>query len=272
MVIAPTALEAQVERDFPGWNIRYTLPATWYVRQTPGRLHVLGSDSEPGALFVAPGLYTSYEDVDADLGAFVEIAGLRGREVEGPVDTTIAGFRAVVASYTGVGRSNQTVKARMAALFTPYGTGLVVLGLSAPEQFWFLKEKLIVVAEAVVAAPPAIDTVAVAGLEGTWANYLAGRPPAQDPTDDWTRGVNDLFEFDAAGNYSWKSSTYLAAEARGAINESPMLADQVEAGTYTVIIGGTLILKSVRGQRMVVAGVEAERLTLGGRTYFKRPR
>jgi hypothetical protein len=51
-----------------------------------------------------------------------------------------------------------------------------------------------------------------------------------------------------------------------------MLADQVEAGTYTVIIGGTLILKSVRGQRMVVAGVEAERLTLGGRTYFKRPR
>jgi hypothetical protein len=150
--------------------VRYVLPATWYVRQTPGRLHVLGSDSEPGALFVAPGLYTSFEDVNADLGAFADIAGLAGREVEGPVDTTIAGYRAVVASYTGVGRGNQTVQARMAALFTEHGTGVVVLGMSSADQYWFLKQKLHELAGTVTAEPPEIDLVTIALLEGTWAN------------------------------------------------------------------------------------------------------
>ncbi|HSG81463.1 MAG TPA: hypothetical protein VLC48_04375 [Gemmatimonadota bacterium] len=270
LLAAAGEVTAQTERLFPGWNIGYTLPATWYVRQTPGRMHVLASNSEPGALFVAPGLYTSVEDVNADLDAFAQLAGLVGREVEGPVDTTIAGLRAVVASYAGVGRSNQTVQARMAALFTPYGTGFVVFGMASTEQFWFIKQKLHELAASVRARPPAIDAPAVEAIQGTWANYLAGRPPQEEPTGDWTRGISELFQFDASGGFSWKSSAVLAAEARGAAHDPALLRDQREEGTYTVIVGGTLVLKSPRGQRVLAMTLEGDRLLISGRTYFRR--
>jgi hypothetical protein len=270
LLVSSGDLAAQTSRWFPGWNLGYDLPATWYVRQTPGRMHVLSSNSEPGALFVAPGLYASLEDVNADLDAFAQLAGLVGREVDGPVDTTIAGLRAIVASYAGVGRSNQTVKARMAALFTPHGTGFVVLGMASTEQFWFITEKVHELASSVSALPPEIDDGSVEALQGTWANYLAGRPPQQDTAADWTRGIRDLFQFDVSGDFSWKSSAFLAAESRGAADDPALLRDQLEEGTYTVISGGTLVLKSPQGQRAVPFTLEGDRLSLSGRTYFRR--
>lgn len=268
--VVPSDSTAQSRHQFPGWNVEYELPWGWYVRQAPGRLHVLGSDSEPGAIFVAPGLYTNIEDVNADLEVLARLGRLVGQSVEGPADTVIDGMPGAVATYTAQGQSGQPVRAHLLAVFSPHGTGVILFGMATPTQLHNVRGTLERMASTVKAAPPDIDDASVSALVGRWANYRRGRPPTSEEAQRGTQGVDDLYEFDGAGAYEWKSAVYLAAEARDRADDPSLIGVEYDRGTYTVL-DGSLVLKGPGGQRLVPFDLQGDRLVVGERTYFKMP-
>jgi hypothetical protein len=269
VVFCPGEAAAQSEAAFPGWNVGYSLPPTWFVRQTVGRLHVLGSDSEAGGVFLAPGLYEDFDDVRADLEVLAQLAQLIGAPVEGPTDTMIAGSPGVVAVYAAQSRSGERLRARLLATFSPYGTGVVALGMVKPDQFWYFQQTLDRIVASVRIGKPDIQESSVAAAAGTWAAYRAGKPPPVVSADDWS-GVKDVFEFDGQGLYAWKSAIYLSAEVRGKADDPALIRDETDAGAYTVI-AGRLILKGRRGQRAMDLSIEDGRMVVGTTTYFRRP-
>jgi hypothetical protein len=92
---------AQSSSAFPGWNLGYELPAGWIVRQTAGRVHVLGSQNEAGAIFVAPGLYENVSDVLADMGAFLRLARISGGLRKAPAIPHWPGCRRLSRPFPG---------------------------------------------------------------------------------------------------------------------------------------------------------------------------
>jgi hypothetical protein len=82
-----------------GWNIQYTVPANWQVSRTVGRMQVLSSNSEAGAIFVAPGLYNNFNEIVPDVTQFYQTMGLMAYPVEQPSPTTVAGFQAMTSTY-----------------------------------------------------------------------------------------------------------------------------------------------------------------------------
>jgi len=267
-LVCPEASTAQEARQFSGWGIEYQLPPTWVLGQMPGRMHVLSSKSEPGSIFIAPGFYENLTDVELDLEAFASAARLAGEAAEGPTEIELGDYRAIVAVYDGQTRSLEPVRAQVIALFTPYETGVILLGLAKPDQFGTVKVRVEEMALTIQARPPSIDVAAVAALAGSWANYRAGRPPSPDAPDQGTRGIDDLFEFDGV-RFVWKSAIYLAAEARGATEEIPATSREINHGTYSVI-DGKLVLKGQFGQGIMAMAFDGDRLQVGPNTYFRR--
>lgn len=265
----PTESVAQNTRQFPSWGIEYDMPPDWYVAQTAGRMHVLSSRSETGSIFIAPGLYEDLDDVLLDLDAFAQMANLIGEPVEGPTEAIIAGYPGVFAAYDGNSRSGDPVRARLAAVFTEYGTGVVVLGLTTPDWYPVLRETIDRIAMSVAARPPEIDQQVVEALAGTWANYRTGKPPSDDVPGERPPGIDDLFEFDGIETFVWKSAIYLAAEARGRIDDPSLAGQESDHGRYTVI-GRRLIFKGQSGQRSVALELQGDRLRVGERTYFRK--
>lgn len=260
---------AQSSGEFPGWNLGYRLPPGWFVRQTVGRVHVLGSQGESGAIFVAPGLYENVDDVLAGMGAFSRLARISGRPTEGPTDTTLAGLRAVLASFSGESEFGRPVVTRLAGVFTPYGTGIVVLGVAAPAAFPGMKSIVESLAATVAARPPDLDADAARELAGLWLRFRDGQPPSPDPQQDETRSIEDTIEFEEGGNFIWKSSIYLAAEARGRVGDPNTTAGESDRGVYRVI-GGILVLKGQQTQRVYELSQSDDRLSLDGATYYRR--
>ena len=267
-LVCPVASTAQEARQFPGWGIEYKIPPTWVLGQMSGRMHVLSSQDEPGSIFLAPGFYEGIEDVEKDLEAFATAARLAGEPVEGPTEVELGGYRAIFIVYDGQTRSLEMVRAQVIALFTPYETGVILLGLAKPDQFGTVKVRVEEMALTIQARPPSIDVETVAELTGTWANYRAGRPPSANAPDQGTRGIDDLFEFDGV-NFVWKSAIYLAAEARGSTENIPASSREINYGTYSVI-EGKLVLKGQFGQGIMTMALDGDRLQVGPNVYFRR--
>lgn len=125
-----------------GWNISYELPPQWQVAQRIGRLEMLASNTAAGAIFVAPGLYRSFEEATADLSGFYQSMNLQAYPVEQPTQTTIAGLQAMTATYSSQDQSGRTVQGRFIALLTPHGTGFNMLAMTTPEQMSGLRSVL----------------------------------------------------------------------------------------------------------------------------------
>lgn len=264
-----TSAPAQDSGSFPGWNLEYRLPPGWFVRQTAGRVHVLGSQSSPGAIFVAPGLYENADDVLPDLDAFYRLARISARPTEGRTDTTLAGLPAVLASFSGQSEHGRPVSTRVAAVITPYGTGVVVLGVAAPAAFPEMKSTVESLAATVTGRPADVSEDAARDLEGLWLRYRDGQPPNPDPQQDEMRSIEETIEFEEGGHFIWKSSIYLGAEARGRADDPTITAGESNRGEYRVI-GGFLVLKGQQGQRVYPLTRSDGRLSLDGATYYRR--
>ncbi len=72
--LASTATQAQ-EAQFPGWNIEYTMPPGWHPGQDLGRVKTLASNSEAGGIFLAPGLYSNFNEMIGDITRFYQTMG-----------------------------------------------------------------------------------------------------------------------------------------------------------------------------------------------------
>jgi hypothetical protein len=265
----PSHAAAQDVDAFPGWNLAYTVPPGWYVRQAVGRVRVLASNTQRGAIFVAPGLYESVEDALSSMRSFSRLANMSKTPTEGPIDTTLAGLPATLASFTARSQHGGQVSTRVAGLFTPHRTGIVILGVATPNDFPDIQKTVEAMAATVTAGPPDVDAAAVAALVGQWIRYRDGRPPSTDPEYDRERSVENTIEFEEGDRFVWKSSIYLAAEARGREDDPTTTAGESDRGTYTVI-GTVLVLKGEVGQRAVAISLEGNRLEMEGAVYYRR--
>jgi hypothetical protein len=115
---------------FAGWNVEYTLPQGWTVSQRVGRLQTLASNTEAGAIFLAPGMYRNANEAIADLSQFYQLLNLQGYPVDSPQSTSIAGLQAIVATYVSTDQAGRSVQGRFISLLTPHGTGLNALAAS----------------------------------------------------------------------------------------------------------------------------------------------
>lgn len=251
-----------------GWNIRYIVPANWQVSRTLGRIQVLASNTEAGAIFVAPGLYANFDDVAADITQFYQSMGLMGYPVEQPSETTIAGLQAMTATYMSQDQMGQVVHGRITALLTPHGTGLVTVAMTTPNQMPQLRSAAERLTASVQARAPQVNQQAVAALAGRWM-YYAGRAEGVTRSMGGTsRSHEEYVTFDGRGFFQWQSSSSVSASgALGAGNAGAASANS-DQGSYTVI-GNTLVVKGRQGQQAYQLQLLGDRIIADGRTYLR---
>ncbi len=257
---------------FAGWNIEYQMPRGWQVVQTFGRVRMLGSNSEAGAIFIAPGLYTNANEAIADVVVFYQSMNLMGSPTERPGETTIAGLKAVVATIASQDQMMRPVYGRFIGLLTPHGTGLNMLAMTTPDKFDGLRVTLERLAATVKARPPAVNPQARAALAGTWVLYSGGTSGGSSVTGSASRSHEETVVFDGRGNFQYQSSSSVMVYTPGTGGSygggAGSASSNNDAGTYTVI-GNTLVVKGTKGQLAVDFQLVGNRLVAGGKTYLR---
>jgi hypothetical protein len=287
LVVFPSTLLAQVaggpkgseglagsagRSNFAGWNIEYQIPQGWRTVQSLGRIQMLGSDTEAGAIFVAPGLYASPNEAIADLTLFYQSMNLTGYPIEAPSETTIAGLRAVVATIASQDQMMRPVHGRFIGMLTPHGTGLNLLGMTTPDKLDGLRVTLERLAATVKAMPPSTNRQAIASLAGTWMLYSGSTSGGSSVTGSASRSHEESVAFDGNGRFQYQSSSSFMLNTPGSGGSygggAASASSDSDQGTYTVI-DRTLVLKGTKGQFAVDIQLQGDRLAAGGKTYLR---
>jgi hypothetical protein len=251
-----------------GWNIRYTVPANWQVSRKVGRMQVLSSNSEAGAIFVAPGLYNNFNEFVPDVTQFFQAMGLMAYPVEQPSPTTVAGFQAMASTWMSQDQMGQVVHSRIIAVLTPHGTGFTTLAMTTPNQMPQLRNTAERLAASIQAQPPQVNQQAVAALAGRWMYYAGRAQGVTRPMGGTSRSHEEYVTFDGRGSFQWQSSSSVtAAGAMGAGNAGAASSNS-DQGTYTVI-GNTLVVKGRQGQQAYEIQLLGDRIIADGRTYLR---
>lgn len=251
-----------------GWNIDYTLPQGWTIAQRTGRLQTLASNTEAGAIFLAPGMYRNANEAIADLSQFYQLLNLRGYPVESPQSTTIAGLQAIVATYVSTDQTGRSVQGRFISLLTPHGTGLNMLAMTTPDHMTGLRATLERLAASVKAGPPAVNQEVVAALAGTWVLYAGAYGGGSSVTGGTAHSHEETVVFDGRGSYRWQSSSSVSVTTPGYSGGAGRATSDADQGTYTVI-DSTLVMKGTKGQFTIDFQIQGNNLAAGGRTYLR---
>ena len=253
---------------FAGWNIEYSLPQGWTLAQSVGRLQTLASNTEAGAIFLAPGMYNNANEAITDLSQFYQLLNLQAYPVEAPQSTTIAGLQATVATYVSMDQTGRTVQGRSISLLTPHGTGLNMLAMTTADQMPKLRATLDRLAAGVKAVPPTVNQQAVAALAGTWVLYAGAYGGGSSVTGSTSHSHEESVVFDGRGNYRWQSSTSVSVTTPGYSGGAGRATSDADQGTYTVI-GSTLVMKGTKGQFTADFQIQGNRLVADGKTYLR---
>jgi hypothetical protein len=231
---------------------------------------MLGSTTEAGAIFIAPGLYANANEAIADLSLFYQSMNLAGYPTEQPSETTIAGLKAVVATIASQDQMMRPVHGRFIGLLSPHGTGLNMLAMTTPDKFDGLRATLERLAATVKAKPPSINRQAIAALGGTWMLYSGGYSGGGSVTGSTSRSHEETVVFDGRGNFQYQSSSSVMVYTPGSSGSygggAGGASSDSDQGTYTVI-GNTLVLKGTKGQLAVDIQLQGNQLVAGGKTY-----
>lgn len=273
----PQAANAQISSGPAGsgpgtssaWNISYKVPPQWQVAQRLGRLEMLTSNTAAGAIFVAPGLYRSFDEALADLSAFYQSMNLQAYPVEQPTQSTIAGMQAMTATYASQDQSGHTVQGRFIALLTPHGTGVNMLAMTTPEQMSGLRAVLEQVAASVKASPPDVNQQAMAALAGTWILYAGNYEGGTKVGGTTSHSHEETVVFDGRGSFQYQSTSTVMVVTPGYTGGGDGASQTSDAGSYT-IIGNTLVFKSSKGQIAVDFQLQGGQLVAGGKTYLRQ--
>lgn len=273
----PQAANAQISSGPAGsgagtssaWNISYKVPPQWQVAQRLGRLETLTSNTAAGAIFVAPGLYRSFDEALADLSAFYQSMNLQAYPVEQPTQSTIAGMQAMTATYASQDQSGHTVQGRLIALLTPHGTGFNMLAMTTPEQMSGLRAVLEQVAASVKAGPPDVNQQAMAALAGTWILYAGNYEGGTKVGGTTSHSHEETVVFDGRGSFQYQSTSTVMVVTPGYTGGGDGASQTSDAGSYT-IIGNTLVFKSSKGQIAVDFQLQGGQLVAGGKTYLRQ--
>lgn len=262
--------EAQVSGgSLAGWNMSYTVPGGWQVQRQLGRVQVLGSMNEAGALYVAPGLYGNFQEVQADIAALYATMGVAASPVEPATTTTLGGKQAMAATYASYDQMGQVVHHRIVAVLSPHGTGLVVVGMTTPQMMGRLRQTVESLAASLrVSGPPQVNQQLVQALRGRWMFYEGRANPTTRAMGGSSRSYEEWVEFDGQGTYAWQSSASVSVTTPGYSGGAGGANATNDRGTYTVI-GTTLVVRGQRGQQAFDIQVQGNRLVAGGRTFVR---
>ena len=263
----PSAANANALAD---WNVSYALPSGWRVGRTIGRLQMIVSNTDAGMIFLAPGMYASPQEAIADLSVFYQQMQMQAYPVEQPAMGTIAGLRAVTATYASADQMGRMVQGRYIALLTPHGTGVNLLAMTTPDKMPALRATLDQLAATVKAGAPSVNRQAVAALAGQWILYNGQSTPGTSVSSGSSNSHEETVVFDGRGSYRWSSNTQVMVSASGSYGGlAGSATSDGDQGTYTVI-GNTLVFKGTKGQLAVDFQLANGQLLAAGKRYLRQ--
>jgi hypothetical protein len=267
-------LQAQAPGDrrvFAGWNVGYAVPAGWQVAQQTGRVHVLtqaGAGPQAG-IFVAPGMYGTFNDAAVDLNKGFIALGLSGMPTGQPAPSTINGMSAMSVDYTGQTQMGVPLQARTVGMLTPHGTGLIVLGVAVPQAMAAVAAVVDQLAQSITVSGPAEpNTSAMAALRGRWMYYAGKADGSTSASGGSSRSYEEFVEFDGAGQFSYQSSSSVMVTTPGYTGSAGGAQSGSDAGTY-LIVGSTLVLRGRQGQASFELQILPDRVIADGKTYIR---
>lgn len=253
---------------FEAWNIGYSVPTGWRLAQQQGRVHGLTPSVAGAAIYVAPGLYQSFNDVAAELPKAFEALGLAGVPTGQPTTSTIKGMQAMTATYVSQSQAG-ILQVRITAILTSQGTGLVVMGLAPAQGAEPMGAAMDQVAQSIeVRGAPQPDQRAIAALRGRWMLYSGKASPVIGPVGGGSRSYEENVEFDGAGRFAWQSSASVSVTAPGSAGSAGGANASSDQGSYTVI-GTTLIVRGQQGMAAFEIQILADRIIADGKTYLR---
>ena len=252
-----------------GWNITYQTPSGWRIGQSMGRVQMLVSNTDAGAIFLAPGLYATPQDAIADLSAFYTSMQMQAFPVEQPAQSTIAGMRALTATYASQNAMGQMLHGRFICLLTSHGTGISLLAMTTPEQMAKLRATLEALAGSVKAAAPSVNQQMVAAIAGQWIYNDSKTNPVTTSSGGSSRSYEETVVFDGRGGYRWQSTSQVSVTTPGLTGGASGASGDADQGTYTVI-GNTLVFKGTKGQLAVDFQFDGQRFVAAGKMYVRQ--
>ncbi len=269
-VAAPSHRQTLRDRQaFDDWSISYDLPAGWQVAQRMGRVHGLTMGSQDAVIYVGPGMYQNFNEVAVDLGKGFQALGLTGIPTGPPTSSTIRGMQAMTASYTGQNQMGMPLQAKVIAILTPHGTGLIVTGIAAPQRMAPIGTAVEQIAQSIEAAgPPRTNAQAVAALQGRWMLYAGKAEAVTSTSGGSSRSYEEVLQFDGQGRFSWQSSASVSVTTPGITGSAGGAQSSSDDGSYTVI-GSTLVLRGRQGQSAFDVQILPDRIIADGRTFIR---
>jgi hypothetical protein len=177
-------------------------------------------------------------------------------------DTAFGRHAALIATYQGSTRTG-TVQSRAAIVFSSYGTGIVILGVTTAERFPPMSAAVAQVASSVEALLPATNVASVSALSGHW-DYVAPASAAHDSTATGKVAIDEWLEFDGRERFTWHSRTVVAVPGAA----PTVIENRDDAGTYTVV-GKTLILRG-KTPRALDITLATNSLSVSGRAFRRK--
>ncbi|MBX7118523.1 MAG: hypothetical protein K1X31_05950 [Gemmatimonadaceae bacterium] len=272
LLLPAAAVPGQAPR-FEAWKLAYAIPDGWRMTQQQGRVHALGNATNDAVLYLAPGPYQTFEEVAAELPKAFTALGLQGMPNGQPQAGTYGGLRAMSLTYVGQDRMGTPLEAKVIAVLSPHGTGLVALGLTRMGMMARLASAMDQALNGVSAAgAPVPDAQAIAALRGKWMLYSGSTSGGGRLSGSASRSYEENVEFDGQGRYAWSNSASVnvvtpevgvgGGSSAGGVNAG---SDQ---GSYTVI-AGTLVLQGRAGKTIVDVQILADRIIADGKTYLR---
>lgn len=265
------SLNAQVtgEVNYPELGVRFVIPTGWVGKETESGF-IMGSNTEPGFIFIIQHDYRSLEEIqqDAEEGLHDEGVELKRNGTYEPFGKTGIG-----AAFTGA-INGQAAKAYLLALLNPHGEGVTIIAATETAKYSDKYKQLALS----VGKSFQFTKVQVPAVVQQWKQELSNKRLAYlYSSSSRTGGYSGLAEREemwlcAAGYFEYKSNSSSSFDTGGTFGSSHGKSNG--AGNWDIVADGNggaiLQLKFQDGKlnNYNIQKVEGGKLYLSGYGYF----
>jgi len=218
-------------------------------------------------------MYTNANEVQNDVTLFLQSQNTAGSLTEPPASVKFGAYNGVAATLLLQNQQMGMFSGKVIALFTPHGTGVIIMAAAPAAQFSQIVNLAETLAASVRAQAPQVNPQTVAMLAGSWVYYSGHRSSNIANSGSSSSSYEETVRFDGRGNFQWRSSSHVSVDSRvtegGYSSGASNFGGDQDAGTYTVI-GNSLILKGSKGQLVTDFLLQGGKLVAGGKTYLRQ--
>lgn len=135
------------------WGVKLVAPPGWKLVEKDGVV-IGGHDSEAGLLVIRYLPKVTREQIVAEYQKGVQEQGLTASPTGDAKPWKAGGASGLAGELSGTSNDGQTVKIRSVAVMSPYGSALIVVGLTTAERYANLKTRVEQLASTVVMSKP----------------------------------------------------------------------------------------------------------------------